>query len=1035
MMNMERAILPATAGLALVLAAGASIGQTIDGVRDASYGAPLTTQGARVIDITVAGPVSGSVQIDNSNTGGVAAYLGGDFDGPPADVLTGIEFSIPAAELDWDGVSPLRIAAFINGQSHDFMANQIVGGLDNASFSPPGNPGEPRNVNFDDDVVFPGLQYREIADVQSITTEMIDGTATGYPAPLWINDVPTGFGNNTNPDQFAAGGSEFNALRAFRDDNGTPGDTADDVIYVHISGNLQTNFNKLDVFFDVRAGGQNILRNDNADVDFNGLNRMGSTTPTNGLAFDADFAADYYFTFTNGNDPAEEFASAAVIFTDGDPNFGDPMLEAGNSLGGGASSGGPYTGTGPNGGDISFQVDNSNVLGVSSPGGGTGSDPAPVSDPAEVDTGVEFAINIDQLGYDDNGTIGIAGFLMFSGWDFFSNQVIGGLPANTNSLGSPASDKSFNDGDSGGVPGDQFITLAVPGTPSLALPNLDGTRDASYGAPIWVNANATSFGDNTNAGQNDANGSEINAVYAQVVEDASGDRLLYVFVAGNVGEFQRLVTFYDLIAGEGQNQLRGDNPDIDFNGLNNMEGFRFDAGFAPDLALGYHLGFNETTLQIEHYFDGAELFTDGSETGTPLGGRFDGGAKTATPLSGELVIKEGFADNTLGGGNLRFSANGSELAAAYARIGEIFDPLTFEFVPAVYLFLSGNLEPNGNKIEVFFDTQPGVGQNTLIWDDPENPNGYQGNPIFDFPEGGQSFALNRMGGQFPIFLLDENGEPVLDEFGEPIIADTQPGLTFDAGFNADHYFSIELFGVDTTPGFPTATAQALFARLRGALGGADAGEGRFVGRTLLFAGAEGIFEEGDLAEAELIRAFIDNSNTAGVPGGEDPAADFADIDPPSALVNTGIEIAIPLADLNWDGESVIRIQAFINGQNHDFVSNQHLQFVCSFDLGEPRFVNFDDLDGTQFLELNRLPSSQNFENLSTRPDDCTTPIEPPVCPGDLNGDLVVDTVDLGLLLGDFGCTGPDCVADLNDDEVVDTTDLGILLGAFGTTCE
>ncbi|MCB9838410.1 MAG: hypothetical protein H6813_03645 [Phycisphaeraceae bacterium] len=52
-------------------------------------------------------------------------------------------------------------------------------------------------------------------------------------------------------------------------------------------------------------------------------------------------------------------------------------------------------------------------------------------------------------------------------------------------------------------------------------------------------------------------------------------------------------------------------------------------------------------------------------------------------------------------------------------------------------------------------------------------------------------------------------------------------------------------------------------------------------------------------------------------------------------------------------------------------------------------------------------------------------------PADLNGDGVVDTADLGVLLGQFGGAGS---ADLNDDGVVDTADLGILLGAFGSNC-
>ena len=49
--------------------------------------------------------------------------------------------------------------------------------------------------------------------------------------------------------------------------------------------------------------------------------------------------------------------------------------------------------------------------------------------------------------------------------------------------------------------------------------------------------------------------------------------------------------------------------------------------------------------------------------------------------------------------------------------------------------------------------------------------------------------------------------------------------------------------------------------------------------------------------------------------------------------------------------------------------------------------------------------------------------------GDLNGDNLVDTADLGLLLARFGTTDPD--ADLNSDGFVDTADLGLLLANFG----
>jgi hypothetical protein len=51
---------------------------------------------------------------------------------------------------------------------------------------------------------------------------------------------------------------------------------------------------------------------------------------------------------------------------------------------------------------------------------------------------------------------------------------------------------------------------------------------------------------------------------------------------------------------------------------------------------------------------------------------------------------------------------------------------------------------------------------------------------------------------------------------------------------------------------------------------------------------------------------------------------------------------------------------------------------------------------------------------------------------DLNGDGVVDTADLGLLIGQFGTADPG--ADINGDNIVDTADLGLLISDFGLDC-
>ena len=52
---------------------------------------------------------------------------------------------------------------------------------------------------------------------------------------------------------------------------------------------------------------------------------------------------------------------------------------------------------------------------------------------------------------------------------------------------------------------------------------------------------------------------------------------------------------------------------------------------------------------------------------------------------------------------------------------------------------------------------------------------------------------------------------------------------------------------------------------------------------------------------------------------------------------------------------------------------------------------------------------------------------------DLNDDNIIDTADLGILIGEFGTIGD--LADLNNDGIVDTADLGLLIASFGDTCD
>jgi hypothetical protein len=92
-----------------------------------------------------------------------------------------------------------------------------------------------------------------------------------------------------------------------------------------------------------------------------------------------------------------------------------------------------------------------------------------------------------------------------------------------------------------------------------------------------------------------------------------------------------------------------------------------------------------------------------------------------------------------------------------------------------------------------------------------------------------------------------------------------------------------------------------------------------------------------------VRVTIDNRNVGGV--GPGTGADSG------SGAYQGVEFAIPLAAIG-NPTGCIRLCAFVNGVDHDFVSNQVLPpLPAGTDyLGEPRNVDFSAFAGNQFLE-------------------------------------------------------------------------------------
>lgn len=266
----------------------------------------------------------------------------------------------------------------------------------------------------------------------------IDGTADAlYGAPVSVQDTQTSFGDSNLGQVDYANGSELDAAYAYVD-------MANSVLYIVLAGNLESNFNKLEVFFDTVSGGQNKLRGDNSPVDFNGLNRMGDDGSGNGLQFDSGFAADYWIGVTGGGGPYALYANYAELLT-----FGGG---AGYYLGttGAVSSGVLTGGTNPFG--IRVTINNSNTGGVT---GGTGAGSG-----AGVLTGVEFAIPFSAIGITGATTIKITAFINGGGHDFVSNQVLGGIGGGSH-LGEPRNVNLAN------IAGDQCFAVVVPEPASM----------------------------------------------------------------------------------------------------------------------------------------------------------------------------------------------------------------------------------------------------------------------------------------------------------------------------------------------------------------------------------------------------------------------------------------------------------------------------------------------------------------------------------------------------------------------------------------
>ena len=252
---------------------------------------------------------------------------------------------------------------------------------------------------------------------------VVDGTLdSSYGDQIIFQNTSTNFGNANDGNAGFANGSELDVASAT---------IAGGHLFLHFGGNLESNYNKLEIFVDARDGGQGRILGVNPDVGFGALQRMGDDGSGNGLRFDAGFAADIYLTIgcgDNGNGGIDYFVDFAELRTDG------------SGTGGYAGSGTTSdNGNGtivitPSSGDYGIEVaiDNRNTSGVL---GGTGPD-CGAPDGEVVGTGVEVKIPLELIDWDFDGlpfdNVRVCAFINSSDHGFVSNQVLGGLGGSDN---------------------------------------------------------------------------------------------------------------------------------------------------------------------------------------------------------------------------------------------------------------------------------------------------------------------------------------------------------------------------------------------------------------------------------------------------------------------------------------------------------------------------------------------------------------------------------------------------------------------------
>jgi hypothetical protein len=406
------------------------------------------------------------------------------------------------------------------------------------------------------------------------------------------------------------------------------------------------------------------------------------------------------------------------------------------------------------------------------------------------------------------------------------------------------------------------IALAAATAPVGAVPVMDGTADAEYGAALSVQNTNTQFG-NANSGDpiNAGGGSEIDQVFAKV----SAGRL-YVVVAGNLEtNFNKLEIFIDSEAG-GVNSIDGfalpggvdgfccggfqppdgKNPD-NTGALQRMNLLTLDAGFTAD-----HY------LTITHGFENA-----------------------LSPPLGFYAASAHYADLTAG---------------AAGPAGGLGIQLAQRGLPRVLRGTTADFETDGDVDGGDF-LQWQLNQGTIVGATRAQGDGDSNGAVNadDLSLWATKFGFNVANATFGAdYFAPQNAAA---DNSDALLGPTLPGL--NQGDLIDKTYA---FG----PGGATDNAGT----------GAITRELEFVLPPV--AGTNNEASHRNMQNFIDLKMAIDNSNTAGVTG-DGPFETPTTGNPQD--VRTGVEFSIPLSVLG-NPAGPIKLLAFVNGGGHDFLSNQ-----------------------------------------------------------------------------------------------------------------